>query len=383
MSDQLMGVRFDGVWKLFGHDSVAVADLNLHIEQGEFLVLVGPSGCGKTTSLRMLAGLERPTYGHLWFGGQDVTVLPPGERDVAMVFQNYALYPTMTVFGNLAFGPRVRREPKRVVRKRITEVADALGITPLLSRRPSELSGGQRQRVALGRALLRESRLFLLDEPLSNLDAALRVQMRAELIRLHQRLAETTSVYVTHDQVEALTMGDRVAVMRDGDLLQCDTPTALYDNPATLFVASFIGSPKMNVLEGELTDHDLAQTVRLLGVDMTLTGAQASALRNGNGRRELTVGVRPTDLRPAAELASVPSVSLPPGVVDVIEHVGSEVFVTLNVRDQLVVARFPRTGIPEVGSQVTVAVEPRHFYFFESASGERSFDRLSTLTNTP
>ena len=383
MSDQLTGVRFDGVWKLFGHDSVAVADLNLHIDQGEFLVLVGPSGCGKTTSLRMLAGLERPTYGHLWFGDRDVTVVPPGERDVAMVFQNYALYPTMTVFGNLAFGPRVRRETKRVMRQRITEVADALGITPLLSRRPSELSGGQRQRVALGRALLRESQLFLLDEPLSNLDAALRVQMRAELIRLHHRLAETTSVYVTHDQVEALTMGDRVAVMRDGDLLQCDTPTALYDNPATLFVASFIGSPKMNVLEGDLADHDLAQTVRILGVDVALTDAQANALRDGNSERQLTVGLRPTDLRPAAELAGVPSATLPPGVVEVVEHVGSEVFVTLNVHDQLVVARFPRTAIPEVGDQVTVAVEPRHLYFFDRASGERSFDRLLTLTKTP
>ncbi len=231
------GVRFEEVWKLFGEDNAAVANLNLHIHEGEFLVLVGPSGCGKTTSLRMLAGLERPTFGRIWFGDRDVTTLSPGERDVAMVFQSYALYPNMTVYRNLAFGPTVRGESKKDLRKRVDEVAEVLGIGALLSRRPNELSGGQRQRVALGRALLRDSQLFLLDEPLSNLDAALRVQMRAELIRLHKRLTMTTSVYVTHDQIEALTMGDRVAVLKDGDVMQCATPSGLYENPANSFVA--------------------------------------------------------------------------------------------------------------------------------------------------
>ena len=248
MSTATPGVRFEEVWKLFGEETPAVANLNLDIQEGEFLVLVGPSGCGKTTSLRMLAGLERPSYGRIWFGDRDVTTLAPGDRDVAMVFQSYALYPNMSVYRNLAFGPTVRGETKGDLRKRIDEVAEILGIGSLLKRRPTELSGGQRQRVALGRALLRESELFLLDEPLSNLDAALRVQMRAELIRLHKRLTHTTSVYVTHDQIEALTMGDRVAVLKDGHLLQCATPSGLYENPANSFVATFIGSPKMNLL---------------------------------------------------------------------------------------------------------------------------------------
>jgi len=199
----MSGLRFEHVWKLYGRDSAAVIDLDLEINEGEFLVLVGPSGCGKTTSLRMLAGLERPSHGRIWMDGEDVTDVLPGRRDVAMVFQSYALYPNMTVYKNLAFGPRVRKDSREHISRRVEEVAEILGISALLQRHPSQLSGGQRQRVALGRAMIREPKLFLMDEPLSNLDAALRVQMRAELIRLHQRLEQTTTVYVTHDQVEA------------------------------------------------------------------------------------------------------------------------------------------------------------------------------------
>jgi multiple sugar transport system ATP-binding protein len=263
-------MRFDHVWKLFEGNAV-VSDLDLRIREGEFLVLVGPSGCGKTTSLRMLAGLERPSHGRIWMGDKDVTDLPTGQRDVSMVFQSYALYPNMTVKKNLAFGPKVRKEPKKDLDQRINDVADLLGIRQLLNRSPSALSGGQRQRVALGRALIREPQVFLMDEPLSNLDAALRVQMRAELIRLHNRLENTTTVYVTHDQVEALTMGDRVAVLKDGVLLQVDSANDLYEYPESVFVGEFIGSPKMNVLPGSLNTSDGVANIECLGVRTTLS----------------------------------------------------------------------------------------------------------------
>jgi multiple sugar transport system ATP-binding protein len=378
------GVRFEEVWKLFGEESPAVANLNLDIQQGEFLVLVGPSGCGKTTSLRMLAGLERPTYGRIWFGDRDVTTLAPGQRDVAMVFQSYALYPNMSVYKNLAFGPTVRGEGKhgegkRDLSRRIDEVAEILGIGSLLKRRPTELSGGQRQRVALGRALLRESELFLLDEPLSNLDAALRVQMRAELIRLHQRLTRTTSVYVTHDQIEAMTMGDRVAVLKDGHLLQCATPSGLYENPANSFVASFIGSPKMNMLEAELTAEGQEPAVSFLGATGALHPLQAQALRAKCADGKLQVGLRPVDLRPPSDVAGSAHTGRLQGVVDVVEHSGSEIFTSVRVADQLVSARFPRTMVPTSGDRVELAFNPSHLYFFATEGGERLIDREAVL----
>lgn len=373
------GVRFEEVWKLFGDENPAVANLNLHIEEGEFLVLVGPSGCGKTTSLRMLAGLERPTFGRIWFGDRDVTTLPPGERDVSMVFQSYALYPNMTVYKNLAFGPTVRKESKRDLRKRIDEVAEVLGIAELLGRRPTELSGGQRQRVALGRALLRESQLFLLDEPLSNLDASLRVQMRAELIRLHKRLTHTTSVYVTHDQIEALTMGDRVAVLKDGDVMQCDTPSGLYENPANSFVAGFIGSPKMNMLRGEFIDDPRRPSLKLLGGEVELHPLQARALRENGAGRDPKVGLRPADLRPPADVAGSGHTGRLHGTIDVVEHSGSEIFTTVRVQDQLVMARFPRTIVPHAADRVELAFDPSHLYFFAAEGGERLIDREAVL----
>jgi multiple sugar transport system ATP-binding protein len=376
MSESSGDVRFEEVWKLFGNDTPAVADLNLHIHQGEFLVLVGPSGCGKTTSLRMLAGLERPTYGRIWFGERDVTTLPPGQRDVAMVFQSYALYPNMTVYKNLAFGPTVRGESKRDLRARISDVSEVLGIDALLDRRPTQLSGGQRQRVALGRALLRDSRLFLLDEPLSNLDAALRVQMRSELIRLHQRLGQTTTVYVTHDQVEALTMGDRVAVLKDGEVLQCDTPAGLYDHPANTFVATFIGSPKMNIIVGKLGESGEGTSVTLLGATVSLDPVLARSLSGRAGDEpKLLVGLRPQDLRPPGDVGGAWQSGRLRGVVEVVEHTGSEAFVTVRIEDQLLVARFPRNEVPDIGEHVELAFNPGLLHFFDAGTGDRLLER--------
>src|SRR2546426_7663526 len=244
----MAGIVLEGVSKVFASDVVAVDDLSLEIGDGEFMVLVGPSGCGKSTILRILAGLEEVTAGAVRIGERDVTDLAPKDRDIAMVFQNYALYPHMTVEQNLAFGLRIRKTPKEEQHERVDDVAKILGLDPLLKRKPAELSGGQRQRVAMGRAMVREPVAFLMDEPLSNLDAKLRVEMRAELARLRDRL-KTTTLYVTHDQVEAMTLGDRVAVLKDGVLQQVDTPQRLFNQPTNLFVAAFIGSPSMNLVD--------------------------------------------------------------------------------------------------------------------------------------
>ena len=278
------GIRLEGVTKVFGADVTAVDDVSLDIADGEFMVLVGPSGCGKSTLLRLIAGLEAVSAGRVFIGSADVTDVRPQDRDLAMVFQNYALYPHMTVAQNLAFGLRLRRIPKAERARRALEVARKLGLEELLDRKPSELSGGQRQRVAMGRAMVREPKAFLMDEPLSNLDAKLRVTMRAELARLHERLGVTT-VYVTHDQVEAMTLGHRVAVLRDGVLQQVDTPQRLFREPANLFVASFIGSPSMNLVEAELVDG------KLRFGDHALPLAETARL----AQRRVILGIRPTD----------------------------------------------------------------------------------------
>src|SRR5438445_11277009 len=246
-------IVLDGITKQFASDVTAVDDVSLEIEDGEFMVLVGPSGCGKSTILRIVAGLEELTAGEVYIGERLVTDLPAKERDIAMVFQNYALYPHMTVEQNLGFGLKLRKTPKDEAHKRVDEVAKILGLDPLMERKPAALSGGQRQRVAMGRAMVREPLAFLMDEPLSNLDAKLRVQMRAQLARLHERLG-TTTVYVTHDQVEAMTLGQRAAVMRDGRIQQVDTPQALYARPTNLYVAAFIGSPAMNLVQAKVAD---------------------------------------------------------------------------------------------------------------------------------
>ena len=367
-------IRFDHVWKLF-EGNVVVSDLTLDIKEGEFLVLVGPSGCGKTTSLRMLAGLERPSHGRIWMGDKDVTDVAPGQRDISMVFQSYALYPNMTVKKNLAFGPKVRKEPRATLDQRINDVAELLGIRHLLDRTPAALSGGQRQRVALGRALIREPQVFLMDEPLSNLDAALRVQLRAELIRLHNRLESTTTVYVTHDQVEALTMGDRVAVLKDGVLLQVDSANDLYEFPETVFVGEFIGSPKMNVMPGQLERGAQGATVSVAGTRFALSAHLAGRLVDEAVNGPVLVGVRPHDLHMAGEHPDEgPVVS---GVVDITEHTGTEVFATVDLADQKVIARLPRSPLPSHGQRVELAFNPERIVLFDAESKRTLFGRQS------
>src|SRR5262245_22565538 len=282
-------ITLDRVSKAFAGGVQAVDDISLEVRDGEFLVLVGPSGCGKSTLLRLVAGLELVSAGSIRIGDRDVTRLAPRARDIAMVFQDYALYPQMTVRENLGFGLKLRRTPRGEIKRRVGDVAGVLGLEELLGRKPGELSGGQRQRVAIGRAIVREPKAFLMDEPLSNLDAKLRVGMRAELARLHARL-DVTTVYVTHDQVEAMTLGQRVAVMKDGYLQQADTPQNLYRNPANLFVAAFMGSPPMNLVPATVASG----RVRFAGVELALNGG--TAVPDG----EVIAGVRPTDLAPAA-----------------------------------------------------------------------------------
>ncbi len=367
-------IRFESVWKLFEGNAV-VSDLNLEIREGEFLVLVGPSGCGKTTSLRMLAGLERPSHGRIFMGDKDVTDVPTGQRDISMVFQSYALYPNMTVFKNLAFGPKVRHEPKKDLEQRVNEVADLLGIRHLLGRSPSALSGGQRQRVALGRALIREPHLFLMDEPLSNLDAALRVQMRAELIRLHKRLESTTTVYVTHDQVEALTMGDRVAVLKDGVLLQVDSANDLYEFPESVFVGEFIGSPKMNIVAGTLDVSNGVATVKCLGVSSALSPRMVGRLDGSVESGPVLVGIRPHDLHLAGE-SGFDSATVS-GVIDICEHTGTEVFATADVQDLKVIARLPRTPMPQHGQRIDLVFDADRVLLFDEATRKSLLRRES------
>ena len=286
-------VEFENVSKAFDNYS-AVRDLDFRIDHGEFVVFVGPSGCGKTTTLRMLAGLEHPSNGRIFFDDVDVTTLAPGRRDVAMVFQSYALYPHMTVYKNLSFGPNSRQSHTSTTDARIKEVAGILGLASMMGRRPGDLSGGQRQRVALGRAMIREPKVFLLDEPLSNLDAALRTQMRVEISDLQRRLGVTT-VYVTHDQVEALTMGHRVAVFNQGQLLQIDTPRNLYRNPVDRFVATFVGSPRMNLASGQVASASGRTSLLVLGETVRLSDWQIRTVADG-GVRQIEVGLRPQDL---------------------------------------------------------------------------------------
>jgi multiple sugar transport system ATP-binding protein len=378
----LAEIVLEGVSKTFGGGVVAVDDVSLRIEDGEFLVLVGPSGCGKSTLLRLIAGLEEATEGTVMIGDRDVTDRAPRERDVAMVFQSYALYPHMTVRKNLGYGLKVRRMKKAEIASRVAKVAGLLRLDELLDRRPAELSGGQRQRVAMGRAIVREPKAFLMDEPLSNLDAKLRVSMRAELASLHARLGATT-VYVTHDQVEAMTLGQRVAVMRDGKIQQVDTPQALYHFPENLYVAAFIGSPAMNLVDAELADDAVA----FGGYRIPLPDALRGSLRHGH----VVLGARPE----AFEDAVFADPSLPKIDVDVtvVEELGSDTYVIFPVdaprvdteelreataehearliaEDRAIfTARVdPRTGA-EGGKRLRLAVDPSRFYFFDPATG--------------
>ncbi|PQP26085.1 ABC transporter ATP-binding protein [Rhodococcus opacus] len=356
-------VAFQGVTKLFpGGDKAAVDHLDLDIEDGEFLVLVGPSGCGKSTSLRMLAGLEDVDRGTIAIGGNDVTDFQPKDRDIAMVFQNYALYPHMTVGENMGFGLRIAGEDKAEIKRRVQDAARILDLTKFLDRKPKALSGGQRQRVAMGRAIVRKPQVFLMDEPLSNLDAKLRVQTRAQISALQRRLA-TTTVYVTHDQVEAMTMGDRVAVLKDGVLQQCDTPRRMYEHPNNVFVAGFIGSPAMNLLELPLVDGGVSFGGSVVPVPR---GAIA-----GIGESSVTLGVRPEDL--VITTGSGLDVT-----IDVVEELGADAYVygqaDIHGRKQPIVVRADGRIPPKRGEVITLSYAAERTHLFSTVTGERLVD---------
>jgi multiple sugar transport system ATP-binding protein len=364
-------VRFAATTRHFpGAERPAVDKLDLHIRDGEFLVLVGPSGCGKTTSLRMLAGLERVDDGAIYIRGRNVTDLAPRDRDIAMVFQNYALYPHMSVADNMAFALRIARTDRHEREQRVHQAAEMLDLSELLERRPCALSGGQRQRVAMGRAIVREPQAFLMDEPLSNLDAQLRVQTRAEIHRLQRELGITT-VYVTHDQVEAMTMGDRVAVMRDGVLQQVDTPQSLYDNPANRFVAGFIGSPSMNLIEGRLSTSLTGTTVSFDGHALEVGSAITAArprLASYVGHNVL-VGIRPEDLHDETLETSGGDGTRIEARCDLREALGSDVLVHFAVNSTNCIARLtPRTRVAE-GDTVALTVDVNRLHFFDPENG--------------
>jgi multiple sugar transport system ATP-binding protein len=339
----------------------AVKDVNLHIHDTEFVVLVGPSGCGKSTTLRMVAGLEEITSGEIVIGERVVNDLPPKDRDIAMVFQNYALYPHMTVYDNMAFGLRMRKFPKAEIERRVRAAAEILGIQELMRRKPRQLSGGQRQRVAVGRAIVRHPQVFLFDEPLSNLDAKLRVQMRVELKKLHDRL-ETTAIYVTHDQVEAMTLGDRVVVMRDGWVQQVGEPLELYGRPANRFVAGFIGSPAMNFLDVTVTEQGGTLWAESHGVRVRAPSGRTERLRPYKGQ-PVTLGVRPEDVRVATGTDPVDASF--DAVVEVVEPLGSEILLDLKVGPHNVVARVEPTVRVKVHEPLRLALVPERLHFFD------------------
>ncbi len=355
----MAGVVFDGVTKQYGNNVAAVQDLNIDIKDREFLVLVGPSGCGKSTALRMIAGLEDITQGDLYIGERRVNDVAPKDRDIAMVFQSYALYPHMSVYDNMAFGLKLRKTPKSEIDARVQEAAKILGIQQFLDRKPKALSGGQRQRVALGRAIVREPQVFLMDEPLSNLDAKLRVQTRAEISKLHQRV-QTTTIYVTHDQTEAMTMGDRIAVMRDGVLQQLDTPESLYDQPTNMFVAGFIGSPAMNFfdvrVEGDGNGVYLANESFRIEVP--------GRLRNDVGRyagRDVVLGTRPEDVDVIPDVGEAAANIK----VDVVEPLGNENVLYLLAGDQPFVARVAPECRVSPGQNVAVKFDLDKIHVFD------------------
>jgi multiple sugar transport system ATP-binding protein len=354
-------VTFDHVWKRFG-EFAAVKDLNLEIGDGEFMVLVGPSGCGKTTSLRMIAGLEEVTEGTLKIGDKTVNDVAPKDRDIAMVFQSYALYPHMSVYDNLAFGLKLRRTPKSEIDRRVKEAAEILGLGNLLARKPKQLSGGQRQRVALGRAIVREPQVFLMDEPLSNLDAKLRVQTRAELIKLHQRL-QTTVIYVTHDQVEAMTMGSRIAVLRDGILQQLDTPQVLYDQPANTFVAGFIGSPAMNFFDGRIVENG-GLWAESSSMKLEIPAGRRDQFAKYTGK-EVVFGIRPEDIHHPSERPDATDGQKASVGVEVVEPLGSEMFVYILAGNHEFTARMDAHQSIVPGQNLNVVFDTNKIHAFD------------------
>ena len=404
----MAAVTFDGITKTYPDGTTAVNDLDLEIADGEFMVLVGPSGCGKTTALRMVAGLEDISRGVLKIGDRTVNHVPSRDRDIAMVFQSYALYPHLTVYDNIAFGLKIKKVPKEEIEKRVSEAARILDLAPYLKRKPRALSGGQRQRVAMGRAIVREPAAFLMDEPLSNLDAKLRVQTRAVIAGLQRTLGVTT-LYVTHDQVEAMTMGDRVAVMRKGELQQVADPQTLYDRPVNLFVGGFIGSPAMNLLEATLERRNGGLVAKIGSQSIELDDATLSlhpALRSFEGK-DVVLGVRPEDLEDLALSGDTPAGRRLKGTVELTEALGSEIMVhfsidarhavTEEVRElaedvdaggtvqpdhaagtATLVGRFGARSRVRGGGDVEVAVDTRALHFFDPATGLGIYEGQST-----
>jgi multiple sugar transport system ATP-binding protein len=354
-------VELKGIGKVYPGDVRAVENANITIEDREFVVLVGPSGCGKTTTLRMVAGLEDITEGTLEIDGKIVNDLPPKDRDIAMVFQNYALYPHMTVFDNMAFGLKIRKFPKEEIQQRVKEAAQILDIEALLDRKPKALSGGQRQRVAVGRAIVRKPKVFLFDEPLSNLDAKLRVQMRAEISSLHNRLA-ATMIYVTHDQVEAMTMADKIVVMKDGLIQQIGSPLELYNNPDNRFVAGFIGSPPMNFMSVDVKEEGGKLIIDEGTFKLPLSAAEAKLMEPYKGKR-VTFGIRPENLDYEADGDRLNCVS---GKIEVIEQLGEEIHLIVNTNNHTFVAKVQPHLQLSIGQEIYLRPKPDKIYFFDA-----------------
>ena len=365
----MASLKLNHIYKIYSGNVTAVSDFCLDIEDKEFIVLVGPSGCGKSTTLRMVAGLEEISEGELFIGDKLVNDVAPKDRDIAMVFQNYALYPHMTVFDNMAFGLKLRKTPKDEIKRRVEEAARILDISHLLERKPKALSGGQRQRVALGRAIVREPKVFLMDEPLSNLDAKLRVQMRSEISKLHQRL-QTTFIYVTHDQTEALTMGTRIVVMKDGIMQQVDSPQELYNNPVNMFVAGFIGSPQMNFCDAEVVEENGAISVKFGSNTVALSPAKAEKVKDYVGKT-VVMGIRPEDLYDDEDSLAKFSDYVVSAKVEVTEMMGAETYLYLVIDGMNFIARVKPDSTAAVNTEIKLAMDPSKIHIFDKETEKR------------
>lgn len=369
-SDYVGGIKMANLslrhmYKVYPGNVTAVKDFTLEIEDKEFIVFVGPSGCGKSTTLRMIAGLEEITQGELYIDDKLVNDVAPKDRDIAMVFQNYALYPHMSVYENMAFGLKLRKKPKDEIDKKVREAAKILDIEQLLDRKPKALSGGQRQRVALGRAIVREPKVFLMDEPLSNLDAKLRVQMRTEIGKLHKRL-QTTFVYVTHDQTEAMTMGTRIVVMRDGIIQQVDTPQEIYDHPVNMFVAGFIGSPQMNFIESKLDEKD-GKIVLAVDGDLIVVPAEKAAVLKQKGYigKDIIMGIRPESINDSEEFIAAHSDAVISADVDLTELMGAETYIYLSKGKSNITARVNGSSKSKAGDKIKIALDMSKIHIFD------------------
>ena len=361
----MAGLELKNIVKKYPNGFVAVHDFSMKVADKEFIIFVGPSGCGKTTTLRMIAGLEEITDGELYIGDRLMNDVAPKDRDIAMVFQNYALYPHMSVYDNMAFGLKLRKTPKAEIEKRVQEAARILDIEHLLDRKPKALSGGQRQRVAMGRAIVREPKVFLMDEPLSNLDAKLRVQMRTEITKLHQRL-QTTFVYVTHDQTEAMTLGTRIVVMKDGLIMQVDSPVNLYNKPQNLFVAGFIGSPQMNLLEAGVEEKGGDIFLTLGEFSVKLPEAKAKAVKDGGYvGKQVVLGIRPEDLKDEEMFLSSAQDATIECEVEVTELLGAEVYLYLNCAGQQMTARVNPRSTAKTGDNIKIALDIQRIHVFD------------------